>query len=110
MAGLTPKLLYIGNGDASNVYTVSNTVGSYTIIKNINFCNTSNANTTCSLHLVKTSESAAANNKIISNINVQADNVIYYNTSIVMPANSALYLDQAGSSVTLAVSGVEYTP
>lgn len=110
MAGLTPKLLYIGDGDASNVYTVSNTVGSYTIIKNLNFCNTGTSNTVCSLHLVETTKSANANNKIISNINIEGNNVVYYNTSIVMPANSSLYIDQAGSSVTLAVSGVEYTP
>jgi hypothetical protein len=27
-----------------------------------------------------------------------------------MPANSALYLTQAGSNATVAISGVEYTP
>lgn len=110
MAGLTPKLLYIGNGDESNVYTVANTVGAYTIIKNLNFCNTSNANTVCSVHLLQGAGTPGANNKIISNINIESNNVTYYNTSIVMPANSKIYFDQAGTTVTFTLSGVEYTP
>ena len=36
MANLTPKSFYLGNSTASNVYTVANTVGNYSIIKSIN--------------------------------------------------------------------------
>jgi len=110
MAGLTPKLLYIGSGSASNVYTASTTANAYTIIKNINICNTDTANTVCSIHLLTIGQTAGANNKILSNIAVLGNNVTYYNTAIVMPANSALYLTQSGSNATVAISGVEYTP
>jgi hypothetical protein len=52
---------------------------------------------------------AAANNKIISNVNVLANNVVYYNTSIVVPANSKIYVDQVtANAVTFTISGVEY--
>lgn len=109
MANLIPKLLYIGSGDAINVYTAPTTAGSYTIIKNINICNTSGTDTVCSIHLLEGSAVAGNNNKIISNITVAANNVTYYNTSIVMPANSKIYFDQAASAATLTISGVEYS-
>jgi len=108
MASLTPKLLYLGNGDNANVYTANSTANSYTIIKNINICNTTAVNTVVSLHLLTSGSSPGSNNKIISNVNITANNVTFYNTSIVMPSNSALYLDQAGSNATVAISGVEY--
>ena len=110
MAGLAPKLLYIGSGNSSNVYTASTTVNAYTIIKNINICNTDTANTVCSIHLLTSGQTASTSNKIISNINILGNNVVYYNTSIVMPANSALFLSQSGSNATVTISGVEYTP
>lgn len=109
MANLVPKNLYIGNGSAANAYTVANTVGNYTIIKNINLCNTTASNAVCSIHLLVNGASAAANNKVVSNVNVLANNVVYYNTSIVMPANSVLYVDQVtANAITFTVSGVEY--
>ena len=37
MANLTPKNLYIGDDTAANVYTVSSSSGSYTILRNIDF-------------------------------------------------------------------------
>lgn len=108
MAGLTPKLLYIGDATASNVYTSNSNANSYTIIKNINICNTTSSNAVVSLHILQTGQSAVSNNKIISNINVEANNVTYYNTSIVLPSNTSIYLSQASSSTTVAISGVEY--
>ena len=43
MANLIPKSFYVGSnvGAGSNVYSVANTVGDYSIIKNINFITTS---------------------------------------------------------------------
>lgn len=108
MASLTPKLLYIGNGNSSNVYTANATANSYTIIKNINICNTTAVNTYVSIHLLTSGQSAAANNKIISNVNIVGNNVTFYNTSIIMPSNSSIYLTQTGSDATVAISGVEY--
>jgi 6-phosphogluconolactonase (cycloisomerase 2 family) len=109
MANLNPKNLYIGNESGVAAYTVANTVGNYTIIKNINLCNTTSSNAVCSIHILKDSESAVANNKIVSNVNVLANNVVYYNTSIVMPANSKLHIAQVtANAITFTISGVEY--
>ena len=52
MANLVPKSFYLGNTTSSNVYTVANTVGNYSIIKSINICNTSDtANATADIHI-----------------------------------------------------------
>lgn len=108
MANLIPKLLYQGNDTTGNVYTTANTVGNYTIIKTINICNTTGTDAACSIHLLQGANTAAANNKIISNMNVSANNVLYYNTSVVIPANSKIYVSQSGTSLTFTISGVEY--
>ncbi len=109
MANLVPKSLYLGNSTGSNVYTVSNTTGNYTIIKSINICNTSDtANATVSIHILTAGASPANNNKIISNANVIKSDVLYYNTSIVVPVNSNVYVSSSNSSVTFNISGVEY--
>jgi hypothetical protein len=108
MASLTPKLLYSGNDTGANAYSVSNTSGNYTIIKSINICNTSGSDKTCSLHILQDANAAAANNKVLSNVTVSANNVLYYNTSLVMPANSKIYVSQSTSDLTFTISGVEY--
>ena len=109
MANLTPKSFYIGNESASNAYTTANTVGNYSIIKNINLCNATSSNAVCSVHILVGGASPAANNKIVSNVNVLANNVVYYNTSVVVPANSKIYVDQVtANAVTFTISGVEY--
>jgi hypothetical protein len=109
MPSLTPKSFYIGNGQASNAYTTANVVGNYSIIKNINLCNATTSNAVCSIHILVGAATAAANNKVISNVSVLANNVVYYNTSIVVPANSKIYVDQVtASAITFTISGVEY--
>ncbi len=109
MANLTPKSFYIGNQSASNAYTTANTVGNYSIIKNINLCNATSSNAVCSVHILVGGASPAANNKIVSNVNVLANNVVYYNTSVVVPANSKIYIDQVtANAITFTISGVEY--
>lgn len=109
MANLTPKSFYIGSGSATNAYTTANTVGNYSIVKNINLCNTTASNAVCSIHILVGAATAAANNKVVSNISVLANNVVYYNTSIVIPANSKIYVDQVtANAVTFTISGVEY--
>jgi hypothetical protein len=109
MANLTPKSFYIGNESASNAYTTANTVGNYSIIKNINLCNATSSNAVCSVHILVGGASPAANNKIVSNVNVLANNVVYYNTSVVVPANSKIYIDQVtANAITFTISGVEY--
>lgn len=109
MANLVPKNLYIGNESASNAYTVANVANNYTIIKNINLCNTTSSNAACSIHILVAGASPAANNKVVSNVNVLANNVVYYNTSIVVPSNSSIYVDQVtANAITFTISGVEY--
>jgi LysM repeat protein len=107
MSNLDPKLLYIGNEDDGTVYSVSSNVGSYAIIRNINFCNTSNTDTVFTMHLVPTG-TAGANNKIISNIKVPANDVVVSDATYVINAGGSLYAFQPTSNVTVAVSGAEY--
>jgi hypothetical protein len=109
MANLVPKSFYLGNTTGSNVYTVANTAGNYSIIKSINICNTSNTdNATADVHILIAGATAAANNKIISNAVVIKNDVLYYNTSIVIPANSNVYVASSNSALTFNISGVEY--
>lgn len=109
MANLVPKSLYLGNSTGSNVYTVANTAGNYTIIKSINICNTSDtANATADIHILVEGAAPANNNKIISNANVIKSDVLFYNTSIVIPTNSNVYVASSNSSLTFNISGVEY--
>lgn len=108
MANLTPKLLYIGNASSGNVYTVANVVGDYTIIKSINICNTSNIPERCTIHILVNGAEAGTGNRVISNAEVLSNNVLYYNTSIVVPANSSVYVSQANTNLTFTLSGVEY--
>lgn len=109
MANLTPKSFYLGNSTAANVYSVSNTVGNYSIIKSINICNTSNAsNATADVHILVAGAAVAASNKIISNATVIKNDVIYYNTAIVVPANSNIYVASSSNTITFSINGVEY--
>lgn len=109
MATLKPKLFYQGNDTAANAYTVANDANNYSILKSINACNTSNtSNATISIHILTDGAVPAANNKIISNANVIKDDVMYYNTSIVIPANSNVYVSSSSNTVTFTISGVEY--
>jgi hypothetical protein len=107
---LEPKRLYIGNDTAANVYTASSNVGSYSIIKTINVCNTSGTDKTFSLHILPSGASAAANNKILSNITVAANGIVYSNSVYVLNAGESLYYDPVDSNLTVLVTGVEYTP
>lgn len=106
---LTPKRLYIGNDTASNVYSASNVAGSYSIIRSITVCNTSTADKTFSLNIIPSGGSAGANNKVISNVTVPANDVIYSDSVYVLNAGDAVYYDPADANLTLTVNGVEYT-
>lgn len=108
MANIIPKLLYIGNDTASNVYTSSSNVGSYSIIRTISVCNTSGTDKTFSLHIVPASGTAGANNKVMSNLTVPANDVVVSDTIIVLNAGGSVYFDPVDSNLTLTVSGVEY--
>jgi hypothetical protein len=106
---LTPKRLYTGNDTASNVYTASSTANSYSIIKTISICNTTTTDKTVTIHLVPNSGSAGANNKIMSNVVVPANDTIYSNMVYVLNAGDAVYYDPQDSNLTLVLTGVEYS-
>lgn len=108
MANLTPKLLYIGNASSGNVYSVTNVLGNYTIIKSINICNTSSIPERCTINILVNGATVGIQNRVISNAEVLSNNVLYYNTSIVVPANSHVYVSQANTNLTFTLSGVEY--
>jgi len=106
---LTPKRLYTGNDTASNVYTASSTANSYSIIKTISICNTTTTDKTVTIHLVPNSGTAGANNKIMSNVVVPANDTIYSNMVYVLNAGDAVYYDPQDANLTLVLTGVEYS-
>jgi hypothetical protein len=108
MPALTPKLMYIGNDSTANAYSVANVANNYSIIKSINICNATANSASASIHILVAGASPAANNKIISNAEVLGNNVLYYNTSIVIPSNSNVYIAQSSTDLTFTISGVEY--
>jgi hypothetical protein len=109
MANLTPKNLYIGNDDASNVYTVSSNVGSYAIIKTVNICNTGNGAILCNIHIIPSGGAAGSNNKLLSNLTVAVSETVSYDSSIVLNSGSSIYVDASIATATYTISGVEYT-
>jgi hypothetical protein len=108
MAALVPSLLYIGNDTIGSIYDSPEAAGSYAIIKSINGTNTSNATTTFSLHILVGGAEAANSNKILNEAELTVGNTLAYDTSIVVPAASSLYITQPGNAVTVTISGVEY--
>ena len=108
MTAITPKLLFIGNQTSGSVYSVPSGSENYAIIKSINVANTSSSSQTFSLNLVPGGGSAVANNVIVGNITLTANNVFSYETSIVIPEGSSLHVTQPGTAITFTISGVEY--
>lgn len=108
MANLTPKNLYIGNDSGANVYTLSSNVGSYTIIRNINICNTGASTILCNVHIIPSGGSAGSNNRILSNYVVASGETVSYDSAIVINAGSAVYVNSNVATATYVISGVEY--
>jgi hypothetical protein len=108
MTAITPKLLFIGNQTSGPVYSVPPADGSYAIVKSINVANTSNTSQSFSLNLVPAGGISVASNVIVGNVNLTANNVFSYETSIVVPAGSSINVTQVGTSLTFTISGVEY--
>ena len=109
MANLLPKNLYIGNDTASNVYTVSNTAGSYSIVRNINICNVTGTATTCDIHLLASAGTPGNNNAILKTFTVNANETISYDAGIVLDAGQKVYVVNANNKCTFTISGVEYS-
>lgn len=109
MANLIPKNLYIGNDTASNVYTVSSTAGSYSIVRNINICNVTSGVTTCDIHILDAAGTPGNNNAILKTFTVNANETISYDAGIVLNAEQKIHIVNADSKCTFTISGVEYS-
>jgi hypothetical protein len=109
MANLLPKSLYIGNDTASNVYTVSNTAGSYSIVRNINICNVTGTAATCDVHLLGAAGTPGNNNAILKTFTVNANETVSYDAGIVLDAGQKIHVVNANSKCTFTISGVEYS-
>jgi|SRR6056300_154499 hypothetical protein len=108
MAEIVPKLLYIGNLQMGNAYTAPSASGSYAIVKSINVCNTGTANETFTANLVLPGNTNGVQNKILADVVLSGSNTFSYETSIVVPAGSSIYLSQPTNNLTFTISGVEY--
>lgn len=108
MAGIIPKLLFIGNVQSGNVYAAPSSEGSYAIIKSVNICNTSAGTQTFSINLIPPGGSVGLNNAILGNVVISGNNVFSYETSIVIPAGAIVYISQPQTALTFTISGVEY--
>lgn len=106
---LIPKRLYTGNDTASNVYTASSVANSYSIIKTMSVCNTTTTNKTVSIHIVPNGGTAGANNMVMSNVVIPANDTIYSNMVYVLNAGDAIYYNPQDSNLTLVLTGVEYS-
>jgi hypothetical protein len=110
MGILQAKQLYFGNDLTANVYTVSNTSGSYSIVKNISICATANVSTV-NVHILSSAGTPGNNNKILSNVVVSVGQTISYDSSIVLEAGQKIHITGSNTSTfTTLISGVEYSP
>jgi len=108
MASIIPTLLFIGNTQSGAIYSAPATAGSYSIVKSINVCNTGTGSEAFSLNLVTAGQNTNTANAILGNIVLSGGNVFSYETSIVMPAGSQLFISQPSNNLTFTISGVEY--
>jgi DeoR/GlpR family transcriptional regulator of sugar metabolism len=108
MASIVPKLLFIGNQQSGTIYSAPSSAGSYAIVKSINVANTATGSEIFSINLVTAGNVPGTSNVIVGNITLSANNVFSYETSIVMPAGSALQITQSSNHLTFTISGVEY--
>jgi len=111
MAVLTPKTLYVGQGNgatANTIYTANTTSGNYTIIKSINICN---ANTSTakniSMNIVQPAGSAAETNLYLSNLSIPANTSIQIDTSLILSNSYFVSISHSGN-VTVIMTGVEF--
>jgi hypothetical protein len=109
MPSFQPKVLFIGNSNASNIYTVTNVANNYTIIKNINICNIDTATArSVSINILPPATSAAANNIYISNVLVPPNDILQIDSTFVIQAGYSIYITHGGN-ITTTISGVEYS-
>lgn len=105
MASLIPTLLYIGNDANQTVYTNTK---QYAIIKSVNIANTGEGTEVFSVYLVADGDTPGLQNALIKGVDITDRNVLAYDTSIVVPNNASLFIEQTANNLTFTISGVEY--
>lgn len=109
MANLTPKSLYIGNETASNVYTVSTDVSSYTILKTITICNTTASSAVFDIHILTPSGVPGNNNALFKSFTINSGETVSVDTTTVLDAGYKIHVVNANNKCTFTMSGVEYS-
>jgi len=111
MPALTPKTLYIGQGNgatANTIYTANTTSGNYTIIKSINVCNANTSTTkTINLNIVPPAGSPAETNLYLSNLSIPANTSVQIDTTLILSNSYFVSINHTGN-VTVVMTGVEY--
>jgi hypothetical protein len=109
MANLTPKSLYVGNDTASNVYTVSSSTGSYTIVKTISICNPTASSATFDMHILGGSGTPGNNNALFKSFTINSGETVSVDTTTVLDAGYKIHIVNASNKCTFVISGVEYS-
>jgi len=107
MAVLTPTRLGLAalSSTISTVYTTPSSTT--TLVKDLNFCNTSSTDTAVSLYVVPLGQSAAASNAVLFNAVVPANSALQWSGLIVLNATDTLQAWAASSNITVIVSGAQ---
>lgn len=106
----TPKKLYTGQPGttATTLYTAP--ASTSTIVKNILICNTTASAATITLSFVASGGSAGATNRIMSALEVTANNTVAFDLSGVLATGDFISALQGTSgALTLHITGVEVT-
>lgn len=110
MANYTPKKLYTGQPGttATTLYTAP--ASTYTLVKNIILCNTTTSDAKVSVSFVPSGGSAGVTNRIMSDLNVKANDTVAMDLSGFLATGDFISAVQVTSgAVTLHVTGVEVT-
>jgi hypothetical protein len=108
LAVFTPQKLYIGQPatTATTLYTAP--ASTKTIIKNIVICNTTSTAATLTVSLVPSGGSAGVTNRIMSTLNINANDTVSMDLSGVLATGDFISALQGTSgALTVNISGVE---
>jgi len=106
----TPKqLAQIAIGTTiATAYTAPASPG-YTILKEINICNTATAAIKCQVHVVPSGGTAGTGNAIIYDWSVDANSLFVNVYDMIIPAGATIQVLASAAGCTATISGVEVT-
>lgn len=106
---LAPVVMYRGQPAATSttLYTVTNTLGKYAIVKNIVICNVTSSSATINIASVATGGSESDANRFMKNATIPGYGTVIFDMSMVLAQNESLRATaSAATTLTLVVSGV----